>query len=173
VRKSYEAAIWQVKPRIEPQCCSNARTNELYGFTAAVAAARIGRISLCHLKKWRPLKRKGTLVGYTTNRMVHNSRGRRSWEVFGSVSKATFRWDDHPCYLESFRRARPRLAIQRPWSSLREFVPDLPKPGLSPKDSDTFRDFAKCASGELRNRQELRPRLLPRMSARRTKPDAA
>src|SRR5215813_14948131 len=97
-------------------------TNELHGVTAAVAAARIERIQLCRLKKWRLWTRKGTLAGYTTNRMVRNNRGCRSWEVFRNASKPTFRWDDHPYCLESLDRVCPRPATPRPWSSLSEFV---------------------------------------------------
>jgi hypothetical protein len=124
------------------------RTNDLRGVTTAVAVARIGRIQLCRLKKWRLWRRKGTLAEYTTNRMVRNNRGRRSWEVFDSANRATFRWEDHPCRLESFHRACPKPARRRPWSSLRESVPDLPLPGLSLRDAGRFRDVAKCAPGE-------------------------
>src|ERR671918_1904941 len=111
------------------------RTNELHRVTTVVAAARIEKIQLCRLKKWRLWRRKGTLAGYTTNRMVRNNRGRRSWEVFGNVNRATFRWDDHPYCLESFDRVCPTPTIPRPWSSLGESAPDLPMPGLAPKDA--------------------------------------
>src|SRR5262245_55346275 len=121
------------------------QTNELHGVTAAAAAARIGRIQLYRLKKWRLWRRKGTLAGYMTNRMGRNNRGRRSWEAFDNVNRATFRWGDYPCCLESFGRVRPRPATPRPSSYLRESVPDLPMPGLSLRGVDTFPDFAKCA----------------------------
>jgi len=127
------------------------RTNELHRITAVVAAARIERIQLCRLKKWRLWRRKGTLAGYTTNRMVRNNRGRRSWEVFGNVNRATFRWDDHPCHLESFDRACPKPATPRPLSYLREFVPDLPTLGLSPREAGRCQDVEKCASPSLHN----------------------
>src|SRR5262249_27098429 len=98
-------------------------TNELHGVTAAVAAARIERIQLCRLKKGRLWRHKGTLAGYTTNRMVRNNRGRRSWEGFVNVNRATFRWDDHPCCLESFGRVYPRPATPRPSSFPGESAP--------------------------------------------------
>jgi hypothetical protein len=142
-------------------------------FTVVAVAARIGRIQLYRLKKWRLWRRKGTLVGYTTNRMVRNNRGRRSWEAFDNVNRATFRWDDDPYCLESFGRVYPRPATPRPSSYLRESVPDLPKLGLSPKGVDTFPHVAKCASAWLHNPRESAPSLLSRMSARRTKLDAA
>src|SRR4029453_10323131 len=103
-------------------------------------------IQLCRLKKWRLWRRKGTLAEYTTNRMVRNNRGRRSWEVFDNVNRATSRWDDHPYCLESFDRVRPKPATPRPLSYLRESVPYLKILGLSPRDVDTFPDVAKCAS---------------------------
>jgi hypothetical protein len=128
------------------------KANELFiGVTTAEAAARIGRRQLCRLRKWHLLMRKGTLAGYTTNRMVRNNRGRRSWEVFGNVNKATFRSDDHPCCLESFDRACPRPATPRPSSYLRESVPDLPTLGLSPRDAGRSQDVEICASPWLHN----------------------
>ena len=119
--------------------------------TAAVAAERIERIPPCRLKKWHLWKRKETLGEYKTNRMVRNNRGRRRKEVIGNANRATFRWDDHPCCLESFDRDCPRPATLRPSSSLSESVPDLPMPGLSPKDAGTFRDVEKCAFQWLHN----------------------
>src|SRR4029077_2711003 len=130
------------------------RTNELHGVTAAVAAARTERIQLCHLKKWRLWRRKGTLAGYTTNRMVRNNRGRCSWEVFGNVNRATFRWDDHPCCRETFDRACPRPAIPRPWSYLHQSGLGSPGPGLSARDAGKCRDVAKCAPAWLHNPRE-------------------
>ncbi len=142
------------------------RTNELCGVTAAVAAARIERIQLCRLRTWRLWRRKGTLAGYTTNQMVRNNRGHRRKEVFGSVNRATFRWDDHPCCLEFFHQVCPRPATLRPWSSLRESVPDLPMPGLSPKGADKFRDVEKCASPWLHNQRKSMSRpIFPIVSA--------
>ena len=149
------------------------RTNNLHGVTAAAVAARTERIQLCHLKKWRLWRRKGTLAGYTTNRMVRNNRGRRSWEVFGNVNRATFRWNDHPCCLESFDRVYPRPATPCPSSYPHESVPDLPISGLSPKDADKFRDVARCASPWLHNQRKSMSQLVSRLSARRRGFDAA
>src|SRR5262245_40944656 len=122
------------------------RSTELHGVTAAVVAVRIERIQLCPLKKWRLWRHKGILVGYMTNRKVRSNKGRHNWEVFDNVDRATFQWDDPPYCLESFDRVYPRPTTPRPSSYLRESVPDLLMPGLSPRGVDTFPDVAKCAS---------------------------
>src|SRR5215510_3634508 len=127
------------------------RTNELHRVTAVAVAARIERIQLCRSKKWRLLRRRGTLAGYTTNQMARNNRAPRSWEVFDNVNKATFPWDHLQRCQESFDRVCPRPARPRPCSSLGGSVPDLLTLGLSLKGAGRSRDAEKCASPWLRN----------------------
>src|SRR5207247_991493 len=114
-----------------------------------------------------------TSAGCTTNRMGRNNKVPRSWEVFRNANKPKFRRDDRACCRQAFDRVYPRPATPHPWSYLRESGLGSPGPGLSATDADKCRDVVKSVPAWLHNRLESTPRLPPRMSARRTKLDAA